>query len=192
MLRYRDGDAAAFEALYARHKAPLYRYFVRMARPTTIAEELFQDVWMSVIRTRTQYQVRAKFSTWLYRMAHNRLIDHYRRSAVGLPLSYDDDTGNSEADSVPDSPLHEPDNALDRRRLAQRIAQAIAELPEAQRETFLLREEGGLSLEEIAATTRVNTETAKSRLRYAVSKLRRLLASASAGDGACASQGTKS
>lgn len=191
MLRYRDGDAAAFEVLYGRHKAPLFRYFLRLARPPAIAEELFQDVWMSVIRARGQYQVRAKFSTWLYRMAHNRLIDHYRRRAVGLPISYADDAGDAEADMVPDSPAREPENELDRRRLAQRLAQAILELPEAQRETFLLREESGLSLEEIAATTGVTPETAKSRLRYALSKLRRVLASTNAIGSNCAHEGTE-
>ncbi len=80
MLGYGAGDARAFEMLYERYKGPLYRYFARMVRPPAIAEELFQDVWMNLIRARDQYRVRAKFATWFYRLAHNRLIDHYRRA----------------------------------------------------------------------------------------------------------------
>lgn len=177
MQRYRDGDAGAFDALYARHKGPLYRYLARQVG-ASIAEELFQDVWMNVIRARGRYEARAKFSTWLYRLAHNRLIDHYRRTSAGLPISYTDEHGESLLDGVPDAPRYEPENALARRRLAQRLSDALASLPEAQREAFLLREEGGLSLEEIAAATDVHAETAKSRLRYAVDKLRAALGSA--------------
>src|SRR5574338_347856 len=90
MLRYRDGDANAFAALYERYKGPLYRYFMRLAHPPAVAEELFQDVWTNVIRTREHYEVRAKFSTWLFRLAHNRLVDHYRRTSSGIPIVEDD------------------------------------------------------------------------------------------------------
>src|SRR5688572_8455172 len=101
MLRYRDGDARAFEALYARHKGPLYRYFLRLARPAAVAEELFQDAWTNLIRARANYEVRAKFTTWLYRLAHNRLVDHYRRNAAGIPL-VDDDPNESIVEQVAD------------------------------------------------------------------------------------------
>jgi RNA polymerase sigma-70 factor (ECF subfamily) len=163
MNRYRDGDAHAFEVLYTRHKGPLYRYLLRQCGAAALAEELFQDVWMKLIRARERYEARAKFTTYLYHLAHNRLIDHYRRAKAGVPISYDDD---------PDSDAREPDNELDRRRLGQRLLEQIAALPEAQREAFLLREESGLSLEQIAEVTGVNAETAKSRLRYALTKLR--------------------
>ncbi|MFL6651684.1 MAG: RNA polymerase sigma factor [Sulfurifustaceae bacterium] len=175
MLRYRGGDVRAFETLYRRHNGPLYRYFLRMVRPPAVAEELFQDVWTSIVRARAEYEVRAKFATWLYRVAHNRLIDHYRRVGAGMPLSYGDDPDDA-LETIPDAEFREPANELERRRLAQRIVELVAELPEAQREIFLLREEGGLSLEEIAAATGVPAETAKSRLRYALAKLRRALA----------------
>lgn len=174
MLRYRTGDARAFEALYVRHKGPLYRYFLRQTHAAAVAEELFQDVWMNVIRARERYVVHAKFTTWLYHIAHNRLVDHYRRSATGVSVA-DDEDAESLLESVPEAPLHEPDNELDRRRLGQRLVNALATLPAVQREAFLLREEGGLSLEEIAVTTGVEVETAKSRLRYALAKLRRQL-----------------
>lgn len=173
MQRYRDGDARAFEALYARHKGPVYRYILRQCGVAAQAEELFQDVWMNLIKARERYEVRARFTTWLYTLAHHRVVDHYRRQAAGVPISYDDDPDDTPLiEKVPDSELNQPDNELDRRRQAQQLLRLLNTLPEAQREAFLLREEGGLSLEEIAAATGVNMETAKSRLRYALAKLR--------------------
>lgn len=172
MVRYRDGDAQAFELLYKRHKAPLFRYLRRQCGVVAQAEELFQDVWMKLIGARERYEARAKFTTYLYHLAHNRLIDYYRRAKTGLPMTYDDDSDESLIEQVPDTDIHEPDNELDRRRLGQRVLERIAALPQAQRETFLLREEGGLSLAEIATVTGVNAETAKSRLRYAIARLR--------------------
>ena len=172
MSRYRFGDAGAFEVLYKRHKGPLYRYLLRQCGVAAQAEELFQDVWFKVIRARKRYEARAKFTTYLYHLAHNRLIDHYRRARTGVPISYNDDPDEPLLEQVADSPAREPDNELDRRRLGQRLLAQIAALPEAQREAFLLREESGLSLEEIAKVTGVNAETAKSRLRYALNKLR--------------------
>src|SRR5262245_38611356 len=89
MLLYRDGDAGAFDALYARHKGGLYRYVLRQCRSTALAEELIQDVWMNLIRARAAYTVQAKFTTYLYRLAHNRLIDHYRKHAHADVASFD-------------------------------------------------------------------------------------------------------
>ena len=173
MLRYRAGDARAFEVLYTRHKGPLYRYVLRLSGPPAVAEELFQDVWMNVIRARERYEVRAKFTTWLYRLAHNRVIDHYRRGKSAPPPASDDDAIEATADEA----FREPDNELERRRLGRQIVELLALLPDAQREVFLLRHEGGLSLDDIASITGVDAETAKSRLRYALAKLRRGLAS---------------
>ena len=172
MLAYRVGDARAFELLYARHKGPLYRYVLRLSGPAAVAEELFQDIWMNVVRARERYEVRAKFTTWLYRLAHNRLIDHYRRTKPGVVVAADDDT----LDGAADEAFREPDSELEHRRLGKAIVELLATLPDAQREAFLLRHEAGLSLDEIARITGVDAETAKSRLRYALAKLRRGLA----------------
>ena len=172
MNRYRDGDARAFEVLYTRHKGPLYRYLLRQCGVPAVAEELFQDVWTKLIRARERYEVRAKFTTFLYHLAHNRLIDHYRRAQSGVPISYGDDSDEALIEQVADSELRQPDSEFERRRQMQRLLALLAELPEAQREAFLLREESGMSLEEIAETTGVTMETAKSRLRYALVKLR--------------------
>ncbi len=172
MLAYRGGDARAFEVLYARHKDPLYRYLLRQCRVAAVAEELFQDVWMKLIRARERYEVRAKFTTYLYRLAHNRLIDYYRSQSARVPISYDEDPEEPIIEQIEDTTTREPSNALNTQRQAKQLLGLIAQLPEAQREAFLLREEAGLSLEEIAHTTGTNVETAKSRLRYAVTKLR--------------------
>lgn len=172
MLAYRDGDARAFESLYARHKGGLYRYLARQCRDQAVAEELFQDVWMNLIRARARYAVQAKFTTYLYRLAHNRLIDHYRRGRSGIPMSYDDDPDDPLMDRLPAADTMRPDVQAGHSQEVQRLLALLAELPEAQREAFLLREEAGLSLEEIAEATGVPAETAKSRLRYAVAKLR--------------------
>ena len=170
MLAYRGGSMDAFDALYRRHKGPLYRYLVRQCRDPAAAEELFQDIWANLVRARAGYTVTARFTTYLYRLAHNRLIDHYRRAAPGALASFDDEDA-----SLPElaSPRHEqPDAAYDSKARAARLLEVLAELPEAQREAFVLQHESGMSVEEIAEATGVNRETAKSRLRYAMAKLR--------------------
>src|SRR5712691_7818817 len=91
MLAYAAGDAAAFDALYARHKGGVYRYLLRQCRQAGVADELFQDVWMNLIRSRASYTPTAKFTTWLYRIAHNRLIDHYRACGQATLVSADDE-----------------------------------------------------------------------------------------------------
>jgi RNA polymerase sigma-70 factor (ECF subfamily) len=171
MLGYRDGDAAAFDVLYARHKGGLYRYLQRQCRNAAAAEELFQDVWLNLIRARAGYTVQARFTTYFYRLAHNRLIDYYRKNSQAAISSFDDANGEA-VEELRDDHAAPPDAAYDSRQQAQRLLALLAELPEAQREAFLLQQEGGLSVEEIAHATGVSRETAKSRLRYAMSKLR--------------------
>ncbi len=170
MLRYRDGDAAAFAPRYPRHKGALYRYLLRQCGQSALAEELFQDVWLKLIAARAGYTVQARFATYLYRLAHNRLIDHYRASRRGLPLSYAEDC--PEWAETPAPAENQPEAQDDRRRQAERLLELLAELPEAQREAVLLKEEAGLSLEEIAQATGTGRETVKSRLRYAMARLR--------------------
>lgn len=167
MLAYRDGDAGAFDILYDRHKGRLYRYLVRQC-PVPVAEELFQDTWIKLIKARERYEPRARFTTYLFHIAHNLLIDHYRRGNPGLPESYDDETTVVADTDTPE----QPDKQAANRQATGRLLELIDALPAAQREAFLLREEGGLSLEEIAEATGVGRETAKSRLRYAVKTLR--------------------
>jgi RNA polymerase sigma factor (sigma-70 family) len=169
MLAYRDGSAGAFDELYRRHRAPLYRYLLRQCRDAAVAEELFQDVWMNVIRARSTYVVTARFTTWLYRLAHNRLIDHYRRRVPAALVSFDDE---DEAPEVAAPREADPQVAHAAREQAKRLLALVEALPAAQREAFVLQQEAGMSIEEIAEATAVAHETAKSRLRYAMAKLR--------------------
>ena len=169
MLRYGGGDSDAFEALYRRHRGPLYRFLLRQVSNPATAEEIFQDVWMRVIDSRLGYEARSKFSSWLYAIAHNRLMDFYR--ARGKVHLLDGEAGEEALEIIP-SEATPADVLLDRKRAAERLFAALAELPEAQREAFLLQQEGDLTVEEIARATGVSRETAKSRLRYAFSKLR--------------------
>lgn len=180
MLAYRDDDAAAFEVLYGRWRGRLYRYLAHQAAEA--AEELFQDVWLRVIKAREHYEVTARFSTWLFRIAHNRLVDHHRargRSIVDLAA---DMAGDPEGDP-PDDPvdrLPAPEQAsplaqLERQEAARHILDCLAALPLPQQEAFLMAEESGMSLDDIANATGVGRETAKSRLRYALDRLRRCL-----------------
>lgn len=176
MLAYRGGDAAAFEALYRRWRGRLYRYLLRQCGAAAQADELFQDIWLKVVNARRGYEAAAKFSTWLFRIAHNRLIDHYRAQGRVAIASYDDDPEDADrVAALPASAAAQPERLLERKALAQELVRHIEALPAAQRETFLLSEEGELTLEEIAAATGVSRETAKSRLRYAVNKLRSAL-----------------
>jgi RNA polymerase sigma-70 factor (ECF subfamily) len=176
MLAYGAGDLAAFEIIYRRHSARLYRYLLRQCGNADDAQELLQDVWTNLIRARARYEVRAKFSTYLFRLAHNRVIDHYRRRSHN-PVYQGTNPGNDEGDmdlvNLADVDIASIEDHLYLRRLGDRLRELIAQLPPVQREAFLLREEGGLSVEEIAEVTGVNAETAKSRLRYAVAKLRK-------------------
>lgn len=172
MVRFAQGDAAAFETLYSRHKGGLFRYFCRQCA-SGIAEELFQDVWMRVIAASDTYRVEARFTTYLYRVAHNRLVDHFRASGRRPEVTVGDDEGGLL--EIADEGVLGPDVYAGRRELAVQLLTCLQELPDEQREAFLLREEAGLGLEEIAQTTDVGRETAKSRLRYAVSRLRSCL-----------------
>ena len=172
MIAYAAGDAAAFDTLYARHKGGVYRYLLRQCRHDGVADELFQDVWMNLIRAHTGYAPTAKFTTWLYRLAHNRLVDHYRASGVVTLVSADDEAHVVVVAAIAADCGDDPNARAENRELGERLKSAVATLPPAQREAFLLHQEGGLSLAEIAELTGVGVETVKSRLRYATNKLR--------------------
>jgi len=174
MLRYRDGDVRAFEDLYARHRGGVFRYVLRQVGFRSAAEEVFQEVWTNIISSRARYRVEARFATFLYRVAHNCVIDHFRRKPPLQLISLEED-GAEEAMQVAGPQQEQPERALARRQTARQLLRVLALLPDEQREVFLLHEEGGLTLEEIADVTGVGRETVKSRLRYALAKLRQEL-----------------
>ncbi|MES2885229.1 MAG: sigma-70 family RNA polymerase sigma factor [Pseudomonadota bacterium] len=169
MLRYAAGESAAFAPLYARHKDGVWRYLLRGSHNEASTAELFQDVWASVVKSRAAYQPTARFATWLYRLAHNRLVDHWRAAKPHDELG---ETAQELAGHEHETPAA---RAVQSEQGARLLA-ALAGLAPEQREAFLLQAEGGLSLEDIATTQGVGRETAKSRLRYALVKLRKELA----------------
>jgi len=179
MLGYARGDAGSFERLYARHKGPTFRYFLRHTCDRTAAEELHQDLWLKVVRARERYAAEARFTTWLYTLARHRLVDHWRaqRGTRFVPLEEDcaddpqDDRSDSDARVDRADPLHRVIDA----QAGARLQEALTHVPAAQRDAFLLHVEGGLSLGDIATVSGVPTETVKSRLRYAYRRLRAAL-----------------
>jgi len=167
MLRYAGGELAAFQLLYERHRGGLYRYFLRQS-PRDVAEELFQEVWARVIQARRRYRPEATFRTWLYTLARNRLIDWWRREGRD-PLAFAVD---AEVDPPEATGGGNPRRMTGLRDCIERLRQLVADLPIPQREAFLLRHEADMTLSEIAAALETGTETAKSRLRYAMERLR--------------------
>jgi len=177
MLRFAGGEVQAFEKLYRRHELKVWRYLQRNLGNRALSDELMQDVWFSVARAASRYRPSARFTTWLLTLAHNRLVDAQRatrpheRSSAG--------TAGADAPSLIEQlaadQRNEPPERAQSQQHAAAVLAAIEQLPPEQRQAFLLHAEGELTLEEIARVTSTNFETAKSRLRYARSKLRQLL-----------------
>ncbi len=180
MLAYAAGDAQAFARLYDRHERPVFRFLLRsLAGNKAQAEELLQDTWMSVVRSAPTYTSQARFTTWLYGIARNKLIDHWRAQRDVVSLDADaanDPDAVALLDTLPAEASVQPEVQVMTKAQAKALAQAVQQLPPAQREAFLLHTEAGMSLDALARLTGVGTETAKSRLRYAYARLRSLLA----------------
>ncbi|HEX4986708.1 MAG TPA: sigma-70 family RNA polymerase sigma factor, partial [Burkholderiales bacterium] len=134
------------------------------------AEEVFQEIWMKIVAARARYRVEARFATYLYHVAHNCVADHFRHKTPLHLVSLDGDA--DEAFEVAGPARDQPERAVALRREAAKLLNALALLPPEQREAFLLHEDGGLTLDEIAGITGVGRETVKSRLRYALARLR--------------------
>jgi RNA polymerase sigma-70 factor (ECF subfamily) len=165
MMRYRAGDSRAFEMLYRRHNDALYRYLLRLCYDRDITEDIFQDAWVKIVRTRDSYRPSAGFRTFLFHVAHNCFIDYLRRNRRHLAeVRLDPDTHPNAA--------NDPEQNTEQELARRQLEKALKTLPQEQREVFLLHQEGHLSVGQIATVTGVNRETAKSRLRYAVRKLR--------------------
>ncbi|NYE60870.1 RNA polymerase sigma-70 factor (ECF subfamily) [Duganella sp. 1224] len=164
MLRYADGDLAAFRALYQRHQRGLYRFVAWRSPRRDWVDEVAQETWIGLHQARARYVPSASFRTFLYQIARNRLVDLQRQS----PLLADDAGPELESPAA--------DMALESRQMNTALHRAIRALPGEQKEALVLQQFSGLSLEEIAALTEAPVETVKSRLRYAMRKLREQLA----------------
>lgn len=175
MLRYGQGDVAAFEALYRRHEMSTWRFILRSVRVREVADDLLQDVWFSVARQADKYLPSARFKTWLFTLAHHRVVDHFRASRGHISLDAEAGEGEALAATLAADSGFGPVRQLQSRQQARALLDAIESLPAVQRQVFLLQVEGGLDVREIARTTGTSFETAKSRLRYARNHLREVL-----------------
>ncbi len=167
MLAFQKGRVRAFDSLYGKYRQPLFGYMFRHVNDNALAEELFQDVWLRVVSAAESYQGKGRFRSWLFAMAHNRLVDHYRRQQADVT-----ELNEERLEGTVDQQAEEGQAALARQRLRQDLDEVVRLLPLEQREVFYLREEAGLALKEIAEIQGITTEAAKSRLRYAYQKLR--------------------
>ena len=175
MLRYAGGNLGAFDTLYGRHELAVWRFVFRSVKVQAVADDLLQDVWFAVARNAAHYEVKAKFRTWLFTLAHHRLVDHLRTAKNHTSLDASDDDERSLADTLAADSGYGPVRQLQSREQAAALIAAVEQLPLEQREAFLLQAEGDLSVQEIAEATGVHFETAKSRLRYARASLRQHL-----------------
>ncbi len=177
---YRDGDLTAFEELFRRHERPVFRFVSRYVSDREAAAELTQDIFLKVVRSSGSFRGGSKFTTWLYRIARNACIDRLRRMSFRKTLSLDKTShhGDEEGRTLLDV-LSDPNGDVERQvvhgRVREEIARAVSELPDEQREVFLLREVSGLSFREIADVVGCPENTAKSRMRYALERLREAL-----------------
>lgn len=181
MLSFRDGDARAFEELVARHRRGLFNFLLRSVQNRSRAEELLQDVFLRVVRSKDRYEKTAKLTTWLYTIARNLCVDESRRAKFRRTVSLDAPRRSQEEDSpaMVDSVAADQvptDEAAAAPQIRQRLAKAIDQLPEDQREVFLMRQMSGLSFKEIGEIVGAPENTVKSRMRYALEKLRQELA----------------
>jgi len=175
MVRYARGEVAAFELLYRRHEMRVWRYLERNVRNRATADDLMQEVWFAVARDAARYQPAARFTTWLFTIAHNRMIDSIRASRPQLSLEAVGYEAESVVQQLTADAGASPLAAAVSRDQAGALNRAVESLPAEQRVAFLLQVEGELSVEEISAMTDSSFETTKSRLRYARTKLRELL-----------------
>ena len=180
MLKYAKGDVGAFEQLVERHRRPLFGYLCRVLRNRETAEDTFQEVFIRVMKARSTYKKKAKFSTWLYRIAHNACIDALRRAkyrkteSLSKPKSAAGESQLTLLDALP-SPNPGPDVEFDRRQFSEALKKCIERLNPDQREVFILRQYQNLPFQEIARVTGATESTVKSRMRYALKRLRKML-----------------
>lgn len=171
MLQYQSGDQSAFESLYRRYKDILYRYFVKHCSDKQQSEELYQEVWIKLIKSTARYKPKAQFKTYLFTIAHNTLVDFYRKSKPAQIVEFEDAEMTEDFTHNP-TPLALPEDEFTLKQKSKLFMQALEALPADQKEVAILHFEQDMTVQEIAEITQVKMETAKSRLRYAKNKLK--------------------
>ncbi len=182
MMAFRHGEGPAFEVLVVRHKRSLYNFLLRSVHNRSRAEEMLQEVFLRVVRAKDRYETSAKFTTWIFTIARNLCVDESRRQKFRrtVPLEAtrkgaDDEQGRSVLDVTPAKQVG-TDSGSEAPKIRERIATAIEKLPDDQRQVFMMRQFGGLSFKQIGEAVDAPENTVKSRMRYALEKLRSELA----------------
>jgi RNA polymerase sigma-70 factor (ECF subfamily) len=180
MERYRDGEVRAFEVLLVRYRRPVYNFILRSVVDAAHAEDLLQETFLRVIKSSAEYERKAKFKTWLFTIARNLCVDasrrqrHRRAQSLDAPLDEGEAGGATLLDVTADRKV-QVDRSVIGKQLGERIQEAVDALVDEQREVFLMREVGDLSFKEIADIVGCPENTVKSRMRYALEKLREAL-----------------
>jgi len=161
--QYRSGNAAAFDRLYQRYRVPVFNYISRQVSSQPIAEDIFQDVWFRVIRALEKFENNGGFPAWIFTIAHNRLTDYWRANKVEVSELSDDLQNTAHSTET----MHLIQNCI------ERLLKLLEKLKPEQRDAFVMQQESGLTLDQIAEVSNCGRETIKSRLRYAMQKLRK-------------------
>lgn len=186
MLNYANGDMQAFGQLYARYEQPVYRYIYNGCNNEPNAHELFQDVWLRVIKSRNSFKASQPFRAWIFTIARNLLIDHYRKKSTSAldnrstrELDNDPDTlrldSMSASQDIRASDTLTPEQIASAAQRSDTLSDALHRLPFVQREAVMLKHIAGLEISEIAQIQEQGAQAVKSRLRYAMVKLRQSL-----------------
>lgn len=183
MLRFKGGEARAFEQLLARHRRGIFNFCLKMLGDRAAAEDAMQEVFLRVVRSAKDWERQAKVTTWLYTIARNHCIDAIRKAGYRKTASLDHALNDQEGDAplgerVADEEGIAPDRGAESARMRLILARAIGALPAEQREVFVMREHAGMPFKDIAAVVGVPENTVKSRMRYALEHLRQSLARA--------------
>jgi RNA polymerase sigma-70 factor (ECF subfamily) len=180
MLRYQEGDRAAFAQLVRRHQTSLFNFALRQVRVPQVAEDVVQETFVRVVQNAADFKHEARFTTWVYTITRNLCIDHLRKRALRKHPSLDESRGEEGDGPTLGEQTADPRASVERAatgsELQERIARAVDTLPDEQREVFLMREIANLPFKEIAEITSVPENTVKSRMRYALERLQEALA----------------
>ena len=179
--RFQAGDTRAFEELLGRYRGPIYNFILRSVRDRERAADLTQETFLRVVQRADSFRGGSKLSTWIYAIARNLCIDHGRRMvfrrhrSLDAPMKAGEEKSSPMVDRVASAePVTDRDAIAEQLQL--QIAEAVEELPEDQREVFLLRQVQGMAFKDIAELVGVSENTVKSRMRYALERLQGALA----------------
>ncbi len=165
MVAYSKGDASAFDLLYHRHKVAVHRFFLRQQISLAVAEELCHDTWLKIINARKNYQVSALFRTYLFTIARRVLIDFSQKKSSTNEQTFNEDV-------EPEVEVDDKSKTVENIQLKQALNNEISKLTFEQKQVFLLKQDAGFTIEQIAKITEQHKEKVKSNWRYALQKMR--------------------